>query len=117
MIIKCEAGEFEITQEMKPIIEKLGTPYAAGIFKKKEHASLQEIMLKKIDMPKVIVNKKAEQLFLYGRDVLEKSIISKQADSGIVVVCNENNDKLGIGEIRNNMVHNIADIGMYLRKE
>ncbi len=117
MKIKCEAGEFEINEDMKKIIDKFGTPFAAGIFLKQKNPSIQEIMMKKLDIPKIIVNKMGEKNFIYGKDILNESIIKKETDSGKVIVCNEKGDKLGIGEFEEDIVKNLADIGIYLRKE
>jgi ribosome biogenesis protein Nip4 len=117
MIMKCEAGTFELTGEMKRVIDRMGVPFAAGILKKKKNPSLQEMMLKDLGIPKVFVKSKAEQLFLYGRDILESSILKGQKNSGLVLVCNEQGDKLGFGMFQDKVIKNLADIGLYLRKE
>ena len=117
MILKCETGEFEITEEMKDIIEKLGTPYSAGIFLKKKNPSLHEIMLGKKKIPKIFVDQRAEKKFIYGKNIPISSIVKKQTDSGVFLVCGSEGDILGIGVFDGDYVKNLADIGLYLRKE
>ena len=116
-MIKCEAGEFEITDKMHEITEKLGIPFSAGILTLKNHPSLQELMLKKTEYPEVIVNEMAEKAFTYGKDILEKSIVKKQVSSGIVIIRNINGDILGLGKFEGKIVKNIIDLGFYLRNE
>ena len=67
---------------------------------------------------KAWVNKKAEQLFLYGRNVLPGSVIKTNAKKGeLVVVLSESSEPLGLGKImKDNEIKNIIDFGLYLRK-
>ena len=113
--MKTESGECIVTPEMKKAISKLGTPVFAGVLKI-EPCSLQEIILGRCKLPRVFVNQKAEQLFLYGRDIFMKSIV-KGKKSGTVLVCNEKGEPLGIGKFEGETLKNVVDLGFYLRSE
>ena len=79
----------------------------------------------------VRINEKAEQLFLYGRDVFSSSIVSHTNDfdeGDYVMVCNDKGEALGVGQamapaqIINELgdfiaVKNLMDLGWYLRHE
>jgi 60S ribosome subunit biogenesis protein NIP7 len=78
----------------------------------------------------VVINEKAGQLFLYGKDVFEDSVMEKRECSPgeKVFVLNENGECLGIGLLRGKRkgksargearisVLNVLDRGLYLRK-
>ncbi|AEH06698.1 PUA domain-containing protein [Methanothermococcus okinawensis] len=64
----------------------------------------------------IIVNKKGETLFLYGRDIFKSSILEMNG-GGKVAVFNKNRELLGIGNYGGgDMIKNIIDKGWYLRK-
>jgi ribosome biogenesis protein Nip4 len=69
------------------------------------------------------VNKKAEWLFLCGRNILGASIASNpnRLHSGFVLVQNEQDENLGFGffkqEGKDLILRNILDKGNYLRME
>ncbi len=67
---------------------------------------------------KVVVNKSAEQLVLYGRDVFSKSVVDfstcRQNEKCLLV--NSSGEPLGIGLVEKDMVKNLMDRGWYLRK-
>jgi ribosome biogenesis protein Nip4 len=68
---------------------------------------------------KVVVNKKAEQLVLYGRDVLHKSVLKlppglKPQEKCLMV--NEDGEVLGIGRVERDCIKNLLDRGWYLRR-
>lgn len=73
----------------------------------------------------VVVNPKGEWLFICGRDIFSKSIIShNNPEKGdIVVVLNQHRECIGYGEIaaplneKNVVVKRIFDIGDLLRRE
>ena len=113
--MKTKKGECIVNKEMKKVIEKLGMPFFAGILKKKP-CSLQEMILGRCKLPRVYVNEKAEQLFLYARDIFLDSII-KGKKQGFVLVCNSKNEPLGIGKFEGNILKNIIDLGFYLRSQ
>ena len=80
--------------------------------------------------PYVIVNQTAENLILYGRDVLGQSIIKTSnmlRENEIVIILNTKNEALGIGRTKGSgesllehgksTVINLVDAGCYLRSE
>ncbi|NPA62883.1 MAG: hypothetical protein GXN95_04955 [Methanococci archaeon] len=62
-----------------------------------------------------VVNEKAEELFLYGRDIFKNSILEING-SGRIAVFNKNREFLGIGFFDGKMIKNIKDKGWYLRE-
>ena len=81
-------------------------------------------MLSKDSKKKLYVNKKAEWLFLCGRDLFGSSIKRSDVKKGLVLVQNEKDENLGYGKITlplsnkdRIVVKNILDRGYYLRKE
>ncbi len=86
-------------------------------------------LVSSLKVNKVIVNKKAEQLFLYGRDVWSESIINVEGiihKGGLVFVFNQQHLFIGIafalsdkllGKARQVVLRNVADIGLFLRLE
>jgi len=69
---------------------------------------------------KVFVNKKAEWMFLCGRNVLSESIAKNPngLDEGLVLVQNEGDENLGYGLFKKEdtlIVKHILDKGRYLR--
>ncbi len=74
------------------------------------------------DRHKVVVDEKAEWLFLCGRDVFAKAIISqaKPTKNGLVLVNNHRGENLGYGKAMRKgqvVVKNLLDRGEYLRRE
>ncbi|NOZ76975.1 MAG: hypothetical protein GXO65_04720 [Euryarchaeota archaeon] len=68
---------------------------------------------------KVVVNRKAEQLVLYGRDVLHKSVLHlpKNLKPGHrCLIVDEEDEVLGLGRMEKDCIRNIMDRGWYLRK-
>jgi ribosome biogenesis protein Nip4 len=86
-------------------------------------------MIAQTNANKVIVDKKAEWLFICGRDIFKRGIIdaSKLLRKGdYTLILNERGDCLGFGRILHNIgekdgkrvvVRNIADVGDFLRRE
>jgi ribosome biogenesis protein Nip4 len=86
-------------------------------------------MIAQTNANKVIVDKKAEWLFICGRDIFKRGIIdaSKLLRKGdYTLIVNERGDCLGFGRIVHNIgekggkrvvVRNIADVGDFLRRE
>jgi len=71
---------------------------------------------------KVFVNKKAEWMFLCGRNVLSESIIknSHNISEGLVLVQNEYDENLGYGQFKKEdtlIIKHILDKGRYLRMD
>ena len=80
--------------------------------------------------PYVMVNQTAENLILYGRDVLGQSIIKTSImlrENEIVIILNTKNEAIGIGRTKGSgksllehgksAVINLVDAGCYLRSE
>jgi ribosome biogenesis protein Nip4 len=80
--------------------------------------------------PYVMVNQTAENLILYGRDVLGQSIIKTSImlrENEIVIILNTTNEAIGIGRTKGSgesllehgksTVINLVDAGSYLRSE
>ena len=80
---------------------------------------------------RVVVSEKAEQLFLYGRDVLKGSIVYIERNlrrGEYVAIVNERNEVLGIGKLavdaelidrldaQEVVIENVFDKGWYLRR-
>ena len=78
----------------------------------------------------VVVNKKAENLFLYGRDIMGESIVEASEalyQNEVVIVLNRRFEAIGIGRTRfagrllfqkgKVTISNIVDAGYYLREE
>jgi len=107
--------KFITTKKINEIIEILGKPFFAGIIKE-EPCSLHQLILEKCKLPSVFVADNAEQLFLYGRNILPESIIRGKR-RGVVVVRNVLGEPLGIGRFEKNILRNIKDMGLYLRSE
>ncbi len=76
-------------------------------------------LINRFTKKKVFVTRKAEQLVLYKRDVLSKSIIKYAEDIKVGEKClivNEDDEVLAIGIKRRDFIENIIDRGWYLRK-
>ncbi len=86
----------------------------------------------KKEKKRVYVDEKGEMLFLYGRDIFARSVVSVTEDvreNDIVFVCNKRGDILGLGKSRFDserykevdedrvVVENLVDRGEYLRKK
>jgi 60S ribosome subunit biogenesis protein NIP7 len=67
----------------------------------------------------VVVNRRSERVFLYGRDVLPEGIVEIKPSNcgGMLVVLSEDREPLGWGRVvkRRRIVKNIIDLGWYLR--
>jgi len=110
-------------EEIRDRIDK--EPQTIGVYlgektndKNKEFIPSMELLklLSTVSEDKIFINKKAEWLFLCGRDVFEDSIIKKKAE-GLVLVQNENDENLGFGKTKGNSIKNILDRGDFLRRE
>jgi ribosome biogenesis protein Nip4 len=77
--------------------------------------------LEDADNRKIFVNKKAEWLFLCGRNILMESIVRnpRSLKEGFVLVQNENDENLGYGifhqQGKDTVIKNLLDKGKYLR--
>ncbi|MCX6711377.1 MAG: hypothetical protein NTZ02_04810 [Candidatus Woesearchaeota archaeon] len=68
----------------------------------------------------VIVNERAEWLFLCGRDIFKEGIVRKSLSRGNALVLNERMECLGYGKTEtkgSQVIKNIFDLGDFLRRE
>ena len=119
---------FFIGKELKELKQKIdlepfsiGTPLGELVNNKfVPSLALLDILCKYSDS-KVVLNKKGQEMFLYGRDVFEDNITKGKDLGGFVLVLNELNECLGYGEIvikkNKKLLLNILDKGDYLRRE
>ncbi len=108
----------------------LGMPVCDTIDREKARISLPfASKISKDVKPKVFINRKAEQLFLYSRDVWSSSILKTEGEvkkRNLVFVFNEDGIFLGMAfALSDNLLDkgkkvvlkNVIDIGYYLRCE
>lgn len=77
--------------------------------------------LSKTSKNKIYINKKAEWLFICGRDVFSENVIKNKSNKKMFFVQNEEDENLGLG-IQDTVkgkkiIKNIRDKGKYLRNE
>jgi ribosome biogenesis protein Nip4 len=110
-------------------------PYSMGLFMGEQTRTFNPSLstaaeyVTKVSGNKIIVNKKAEQHFLYGNNLEKQMLLSISPNlkkSSIVVVCNERGEALGLGVLTVNpeeaqpgklFVRNIKNISAYLRNK
>jgi 60S ribosome subunit biogenesis protein NIP7 len=121
---------FYVADEAKRTMKQIKIdPYSAGLFLGEEKDRrfkpgfpLLDLISKRTER-KVVVNKKGETMFLYGKNILEESIMKKgpECDSGLVLVQNEDDETLGYGEAKidkgTRIIKNLLDRGDFLRRE
>ena len=98
-------------------------PYSAGlrlgkIKKEKFDIGLEgAAIIASLSKKKVALNRKQEQVVLYGGDIRSKSAIKKSGlgDGERCFLVNENGENIAIGRIENNSIVNVRDRGHYLR--
>ncbi|HII72577.1 TPA: hypothetical protein HA265_07510 [Candidatus Woesearchaeota archaeon] len=79
--------------------------------------------LGRISDQKVVIDDNAEWLFLCGRDVFGKSVLSSEVKSGLALITNRRDEVLGLGNVlnlsnkENKAITNLMDRGDYLRRE
>jgi len=129
-----------VSQELFNIFEQVKTKAIQPLFLGLGVADTQDFKRARLNLqlaskasvkalPKVVINEKAEQLFLYSRDVWSNSIRSIEGEvkrRGIVFIFNEQGLFLGLafamadrllGKGKKTVLRNIIDIGNYLRIE
>jgi len=65
---------------------------------------------------KININEKASYLFTCGRDAFISSVEGDMPE-GLVLVENERDEPIGLGEVRAKVVKNLMDIGDFLRRK
>ena len=73
--------------------------------------------LSKKSEKKAFINKKAEWMFLCGRDAFANNIVNSNVKNGLVLVQNEKDENLGLGLLNEKGIKNILDRGDFLRRE
>jgi len=125
-VIKIKREFFQAGEDLLRVKEKIGRePFAIGKFLgsgKPLHPSSALLDWLNARTEKfVIIDGKAEWLFLCGRDVFKQSILDKTTDHGLVLVKNSLGEVLGYGEMRMKdkkvPLKNIMDKGDFLRRE
>jgi ribosome biogenesis protein Nip4 len=116
---------------MNQLIKKIGKPvtYAGALLGQERKGKIKPsaLYLQYLALTsdrKVIVNEKASWLFVCGRDIQGKNVLeSPTMENGDwVLVCNAAEECLGYGKVHIKedtlvTVHNLYDIGDYLRRE
>ncbi len=70
----------------------------------------------RIDRGYIVVDGRAEALFLYGRDVFARSVLRQSPSRcGVYAVLNSRGEPLGWAERRGRVYRNLLDAGWYLR--
>ncbi len=117
---------FVLDKELYKIYKRINREiYCLGLFigeirGRNFHLSLElASIIEPYTRNKIIVNDKAEQLFLYGRDIFKESIIKEYKKFKLgerCLVLNRRREVLGIGRYEEKIVKNLIDRGWYLRK-
>jgi ribosome biogenesis protein Nip4 len=132
LIVKKENRYFLINENLRGFIAK--DFFYAGIYlgKTKNNKFFPSFSLLKIiaerKANKIMVNKKAEWLFICGRDIFKQGItkvIGSKRKGDYTLILNQHGECLGFGKILCNLgdakdevvVENISDIGDFLRRE
>jgi ribosome biogenesis protein Nip4 len=134
-IVKIGRGYYQVVPELRKLMEKVDKnlrreAYSAGLFLGEEKGKKFLPSIALLDTLGhashrwVMVDDKAEWLFLCGRDVFAKSVVKANVKSGIVLVSNKRGEVLGYGKITGDMskkdkvyVKNFLDRGDFLRRE
>jgi len=121
--------EFFITNKRtEQVLEEMKKdPYTVGLYIGEERAGSFILGLEGAELiarhckKTITVNKKAEQLVLYGRDIFPNSVLAaseplKRGERALVL--NERGEAIGIAKVRLGSVfaENLIDRGWYLRK-
>jgi ribosome biogenesis protein Nip4 len=120
---------FYMQPEMEETIKKIGLePYSAGLFlgelidgRFRPEFPLMDFLVKH-NPKRVICNRKGETLFLYANNLIEESMLERNAEEGMVLVLNQDKEVLGYGELKTDkynkkIVHNILNRSNFLKRE
>lgn len=121
---------FAIPKAVREVVEKIpAKPIFAGervgCVQREFKPSPVSLNRLKSTMPIVTVNSKSAWLFVCGRDILAKGIVAHDPvnNGNLALVCDEEGNALGYGQIRIGMKKQIAvlkrlfDLGDYLHRE
>ncbi|MFT4311981.1 MAG: hypothetical protein ACMXYF_02025 [Candidatus Woesearchaeota archaeon] len=67
--------------------------------------------------PSIRITKKAEWLFLCGRDIFVENVLTSPIPKGFVLVRDDNENILGLAKQEKDIMKNILDKGHYIRRE
>ncbi len=121
---------FIMDKNVEEVIAKIPLePYAAGLFlgelidnKFRPEFPLLDLIGKQHNARRVVCNKKGETLFLYANNLIEESMLFRNAEEGLVVVMNEAKEVIGYGEVKTDkynkkIVANILNLSNFLKRE
>jgi ribosome biogenesis protein Nip4 len=114
-LMKIEKELYIVKKDMVPFLK--GEVKAAGLKVKDSEISLEFAfkIARYATKNKVIINEKAETLFLYGRDIFRNNIIRGDLKKGKKLTLNSKSECLGIGFWDGKILKNVKDRGMFLR--
>jgi ribosome biogenesis protein Nip4 len=114
-LIKIKKEIYLVRREMVPFIKN--EVVAAGILVRNPELSLAfaSKIARSATKNTLTVNERGETLFLYGRDIFTKNVLSGDRTKGKKLVLNKKNGCLGIGFWDGEMIKNIKDRGIFLR--
>lgn len=122
--ININNDEYETNQETAELIQKIkAKPYSAGLpITRKGKPTIYSLEKQaKETKNKVYINKKAEWLFLCGRDVFWENVAKDDSEKDIFLVQNELDENLGLGKKdrkgKKIIIKNLKDRGDFLRRE
>ncbi len=128
-VVKLEREFYLVSPELKKSMQCIKKqPAYAGMFLGKQKKTFQpsmyllELLAKKAKI--VTVNKEGAWLFICGRDLWGKSIVSGKANPGdLVLIANEHQELLGYGKVvaeltaKKLCIQNMFDSGDLIRRE
>jgi len=124
-VVQVNRDFFQVNEDLMNFKGKITQkPFAIGTFLgsgKPFHPSIGLLdWLDKRTENHVIIDRKAAWLFLCGRDIFAESVLKQNINNGhMVLVKNEENEVLGLGEMtgRKVSIRNVLDKGNFLRRE
>ena len=130
LTVKKHSKYFLLNENLKCLITR--DFFCAGIFlgkvEKREFSPSFNLlrMISREESNKIIVDRKAEWLFICGRDIFKEGVIEALGSKGsYTLILNQDGECLGFGEIVSHIdkaeegvvVRNILDVGDFLRRE
>ncbi len=125
-----------LSNDLQKIISNIPDPYNAGlsigILKKTFFPSMPFLFIvtkHSKNFPNIVINEKAENLVLYGRDIIGGSILSTSnfTENALIIILNNKREPIGLGRAKFSSDHiiqynkitveNLYDLGFYLREE
>lgn len=134
-VVKIRKEYYHLFPELRELMDKVNKnlnrePFSAGVFLGVEKGKEFRPSIALLDMVGVqterlvVVDDKAEWLFLCGRDVFASSVVDSRVKSGPAIVMNKRKEVLGYGQVVGDMakrqqvyLKNILDKGEFLRRE